>query len=144
MLATILKYKKQLITAVVVVIVLLVIWYWWSKKSASTIKVVDDNGHAVSFTPEQTAQAKAIAKRVYDDLNSGWLFGNNFFGTVTRDDEAYKTLAQMSDSMFALTIQTYNTDFKSSLITDLRAESSLGGRDYTAAILDKATRLNIA
>lgn len=144
MLATLLKYKKQIIIVVVVLIVAIVAYLLYKKVNSTTIKVVDDNGHAVSFTAEQTAQAKAIAKRVHDDLNSGWLFGFNVLGAITRDDEAYNTLAQMSDSLFALTVQTYKNDYQSSLITDLRGEESLSGRDYTTAILEKATRLNIA
>ena len=150
MLDKILKYKSPLLVALVVLIVVIVVRMFWKRAGNNTVKVVDDNGHEVSFTAEQRSQAKSIAERINKDLNSGWLFGANFltgneFGinNGTRDDEAYTALAQMSDSLFALTVQTYMDVYKSSLITDLRNESSLDTHEYKATILAKADRLKI-
>lgn len=139
----ILKYKTQIIVAVIVIVVVIVVLLIWKKKEGNPVKVVDDNGHAVTFTNEQKAQALGIADRIYKDLNSGWLFGSNIW-SIGRDDEAYNTLAQMSDSMFSLTYGTYRDKYNSSLITDLRAEASLDGRDYTEIILLKAEKLSLS
>ncbi len=136
------KYWKYILAVIIVMIIIAVVYIWWGKKEENTIRVVDDRGNPVDFTAEERNTATAIAGRIHDDLNSGWFFGMNIWGVVGRDDEAYTTLATMSDAMFSLTCQIYQEKYKTSLITDLRAESSIG-QQYKDLILQKADKLKI-
>jgi hypothetical protein len=137
------KYKTQVIIAAIVVVILIVVYLLWNKSSASPVKVVDDQGKPVSFTDDQRATASALADRIHEDINSGWLFGENFWGNLGRDSEAYDELIKLSDTMFALTCETYRKKYSSSLISDLRAETSLG-TETRDLILSRADRLKIA
>lgn len=136
----------------VLLLVLVVYLIYRSGKTAGTnnVSVVDDQGNPVNATPAQQAEAAQIAKRIYDDLNSGAIAGYNFFSSLGRDTEAYELFANMSDTMFAFTAQFYRAVYNSSIIEDIRNESSLatGGIGSSQSpkdiILAKAQRLNLA
>ena len=140
-----------IIFAILALLIVLYLIYAAGKKAGSgNPVVVDDNGAIVSPSPEQKAQATAIATRIHNDLDSGLLAGYNFFSAFSRDTEAYTILSTMSDSMFAFTVTTYHTLFNTSLLADITAESSLatGGVGSSQSpkdiILLKATRLNLS
>lgn len=138
-----------ILTVLLLVVVVYLIYYSGKKAGSGNTTVVDDQGNIVSPSTAQIAEANDIATRIYNDLNSGLLGGYNFFSSLGRDIEAYTAFANMSDSMFAFTAQTYRTKYNSSIIADITAESSLGtgGINNTQSpkdlILAKAQRLNI-
>lgn len=140
---------KWIAALVVIIVIIVAIYYFGKGKGSGNATVVDDSGNPISFTSAQKAEANEIASRIHEDLNSGWLAGYNILGNIGRDDEAYLRFAQMSDTMFALTYQRYKETFGSSIIADIRDESSLPTGGIGAAqspkdlILDKADRLNL-
>lgn len=143
------KYWMVILAIIVLIVALIAVFYSGKKSGSNNVKVVDDTGKEVKFSEQQKAEAGSIARRIYVDLRSGWLFGLNF-SSILRDNEAYKALVNMSDTMFALTAQTYRSVYNSSMIADIRAESSLatggvgGSESPKDIILRKAERLNIA
>ena len=139
------KAKYQWIIAGILLLLLVMgLLYWWKKKDETTVKIVDDNGNPINVSEEQLQTATALATRIYDDLNSGWMFGYNAFGIVGRNLEAYQQLAQSSDNIFTLTYQAYKNKYNSSLIGDIRNESSLAGGTHVNDILAVAARLNLS
>jgi len=136
-------YTKQIAIAIVVVVVVVIVYLLWKKSSDSTIKVVDDRGNAVTITAAERQQAKEIATRIYNDIDSGWVFGYNFWGNIGRDEAAYDEMMNLSDTLFSLVCQIYKEDHGTSLIADLRDETSLGTQTREL-ILKRAERLNIA
>lgn len=142
MLEKVLTYKKQIAIAAAIVVVVVIVYYVWKGITNKQVSVVDDRGNTVSFTPTEQAQAISLATRIYNDINSGWLFGHNFWGNLGRDEAAYDEMIKLSNAMFALVCKTYQETYKSSLIADLRAESSLG-TNTRKLILGRAEALNI-
>ena len=127
---------------VIVIIIVIIIYYWWQARNNNTVVIKDDSGNVITPTAAQQQQATALADRIHNDLNSGVL-GFNMFGIIGRDLDAYDQLAQASDTDFALTAQTYKSKYGSSLIADIRAESSIAGGTAVNLIEAKATRLNM-
>lgn len=138
------KYAVWII-ATVVVIILFAVFYYIGKQKGGGYTVVDDSGNPVNLTDQQKQEASALSKEIYDDLNSGLVFGMNFFSSIGRNTACYQKLASLSDTMFQATCGAYYDAYKTSLIADLRAESSLPqGEGYMAVIYEKANRLKIA
>lgn len=136
------KYWHTLLALVIVAIVLYLV-YRAGKKTGGNVTITDDLGNILNPTAEQTASANSIATRIHDDLNSGTLFGYNVWGTLGRDTEAYNALATASDTMFSYIYNRYRALFSSSLIADIKAESSIEGATTVNLILDKANRLQL-
>lgn len=138
-----------LLSVLALLVVVYLIYYAGKKTGTGNTTVVDDQGNIVAPTAAQTAQAENIATRIRTDLNSGTFFGYNVWGNVGRDTAAYAEFANMSDSLFAFTAQTYRTKYGTSIIADIRDESSLptGGIGASTSpkdlILQKADRLQI-
>lgn len=143
MLAFVKKYWVWIAVAVSVAVLFILFSVAW-KKNKQQIEVTDANGNPVSFTAAQTQEATALAKRLNDDLNSGLIFGYNIWGNFGRDADAYWALAALSDAMFAYVCKIYQTNYNSSLIADIRNESSLPADTYKEVILAKADKLKIA
>lgn len=138
------KYWLYIVGLVIIIIVLLVVYYTGRKSTNGNIVIKDDSGNPVTLPDTDKAQAVSIAARIYNDINSGWLFGQNIWGNLGRDSDAYQQLAAMSDTEFAYTCQVYFDTYKKSLVADFRGETSLPGGGYYQTILDKASRLNIS
>lgn len=136
-------YTKQIAIAIVVVVVVVVVYLMWKRSADTTIKVVDDRGNPVTFTQAEKQQAGEIAARIYNDINSGWAFGYNFWGNIGRDEAVYDEMMGLSDTLFSLTCSLYKDKYDRSLISDLRDEISLG-TETRGLILQRAQRLNIA
>jgi hypothetical protein len=128
--------------AITVVIAIYFVWAWWRKKDVNTNRIVDDRGRPVQFSQAEHSQAIALAERVYRDLNSGVLWGFNVWGTIGRDTQVYENIAIQSDAMFALTVEKYREKYKTSMVADIIAESSLDSR-WKEPVVNKANRLNI-
>jgi hypothetical protein len=143
MMAFVKKYWVWITVAVVAVVLIIVFSVAW-KKNKQQIAITDANGNPVNFTAAQTAEATELAKRLHDDLNSGFFFGYNIWGNIGRDADAYWAFSALSDSMFAYVCQIYQKEYNRSLIADIRSESSLPTDTYVKVILAKADKLNIA
>lgn len=137
------KYWHTLLAVVALLVVIYLIYRAGKNAGSGNTVVVDDSGNIVNPTAAQTEQANTIATRIHTDLNGG-PFGYDPFGTLGRDAEAYDVFAAMSDTMFRLVYQRYKDTFGSSIIADIRAESSISGATTVNLILDKANRLNLA
>jgi len=132
------KYWHTLL-AVVALLVVIYLIYWAGKKAGSGNPVVtDDQGNIVNPTPEQTATANTLATRIHEDLD-----GYDFFGTLGRDVDAYTLFSGLSDTMFTYVYQRYKAMFGSSIIADIREESSISGATIVDLIIDRANRLNL-
>lgn len=136
------KYWHTILALIIVAVVLYMV-YRAGKKTGANVTVTDDTGNILNPTAEQTATANTIATRIHDDLNSGTVFGYNFFGTIGRDSEAYEILAQSSDSMFSYIYNRYRALFTTSLIADIKAESSISDATVVELILSRANRLQL-
>lgn len=138
-----------LLAVIALVVVVYLIYRSGKKAGSGNYTVIDDQGHITAPTAEQTQIALSIATRIHDDLSSGYAFGFNFFSSIGRDTDAYTIFAGMSDAMFAYTAQVYHDHFGTSIISDIKDESSLatGGIGSSQSpkdlILEKANRLNI-
>lgn len=143
------NYWPALLSVLLLAVVVYIIYRAGKKDGTGNYTVVDDQGNIVNPTPVQNQTAESIATRIHTDLNSGVFFGYNVLGSVGRDDEAYAILANMSDSLFALTADAYHRLYVTSLVADIKAETSLptGGIGTSSTpkdqILAKAARLNI-
>lgn len=137
------KYWHTLLALGVLALVIYLIYYYGKKAGSGNPVVVSDQGTILNPTQAQTDLANSIATRIHDDLNSG-LFGLDPFGTLGRDAAAYDAFAAMSDTMFAYTYARYRALFGSSIIGDIKAESSISGATTVNLIEDKANRLNLS
>lgn len=113
--------------------------YYWSKKPVGTVVQIDES----SLSASDKAKAEEIAARIYNDLHSGWLFGNNIWGNLGRDSQAYWDLAAFGNTQFAYAYNFYRDSYGTSMIAEIRDEGSLPSDSYKQVILAKASALNL-